>query len=214
MPVGVPGTGYWTERGGGAGDAAPARGALTISSRRCRATARRGSTQEHDFRGNITDIDVVGRTVLPSAFKDQDVVVHLAIERRPQHEGALRIHRQLQRSGPLQRIPGGTALRGASASCSAARSIRWAASTANPPSRSCDIFAGEFERVQRPYPLLDETAPIRPSGYYGMSKAYGEAMGHYYYDTRGLSTIAGSGSACDAVQRRAHSSTAPLSRCG
>ena len=44
------------------------------------------------------------------------------------------------------------------------------------------IFAGEFDKVKRPVPLLDETTPIRPSGYYGASKAYGEALGSYYND--------------------------------
>ena len=47
-----------------------------------------------------------------------------------------------------------------------------------------------FDRVRRPYPLLDESAPIRPSGHYGISKAYGEALGRYYYDYHGISTVA------------------------
>jgi nucleoside-diphosphate-sugar epimerase len=39
------------------------------------------------------------------------------------------------------------------------------------------------------YPLIDETCPIRPDGYYGTSKAYGEALGSYYNDYHGLSSI-------------------------
>lgn len=39
------------------------------------------------------------------------------------------------------------------------------------------------------YPLVDETCPIRPDGYYGTSKAYGEALGSYYKDYHGLSSI-------------------------
>lgn len=51
------------------------------------------------------------------------------------------------------------------------------------------IMAAEFEKVKRPYKLLDETIPIRPSGYYGASKAYGESLGSMYNDYHGISTI-------------------------
>ena len=139
-----------------------------------------GLDEEHDFRGNIADID----SLLP-AFKDQDVVVHLAADRSMKApfestvsynvQGLYNVYQAALRCG-VRRIVFG------SSQHTVGGFYR------DPP--YCDIFAGEFERVQRPYPLLDETAPIRPSGYYGMSKAYGEAMGHYYYDTRGLSTIA------------------------
>ena len=139
-----------------------------------------GLDAEHDFRGNITDID----TLLP-AFKDQDVVVHLAADRSMKApfestvsynvQGLYNVYQAALRCG-VRRIVFG--------------SSQHTVGGFYRDRPYCDIFAGEFERVQRPYPLLDETAPIRPSGYYGMSKAYGEAMGHYYYDTRGLSTIA------------------------
>ena len=139
-----------------------------------------GLDAAHDFRGNIADID----SLIP-AFKDQDVVVHLAADRSMKApfdstvsfniQGLYNVYQAALRCG-VRRIVFG------SSQHTVGGFYR------DPP--YCHIFAGEFDRVQRPYPLLDETAPIRPSGYYGMSKAYGEAMGHFYYDTRGLSTIA------------------------
>jgi NAD+ dependent glucose-6-phosphate dehydrogenase len=52
------------------------------------------------------------------------------------------------------------------------------------------IVAGEFSRLQHGgYPLLDENCPIRPDGYYGVSKACGEALGSYYLDYHNLSSI-------------------------
>jgi NAD+ dependent glucose-6-phosphate dehydrogenase len=139
-----------------------------------------GLDDAHNFRGNITDPDA-----LQAAFRDQEVVVHLAADRSMKAPfestvdynitGLYNVYEAARRCG-VRRIVFG------SSQHTVGGFYR------DPP--YCHIFAGEFERVQRPYPLLDETAPIRPSGYYGMSKAYGEAMGHYYYDIYGISTIA------------------------
>ena len=52
------------------------------------------------------------------------------------------------------------------------------------------IVDGEFGKLKLgEYPLLDETCQIRPDGYYGTSKAYGEALGSYYLDYHGLSSM-------------------------
>ncbi len=52
------------------------------------------------------------------------------------------------------------------------------------------ICDGEFDKLTHgEYPLLDETCQIRPDGYYGTSKAYGEALGSYYKDYHGLKSI-------------------------
>ncbi len=52
------------------------------------------------------------------------------------------------------------------------------------------IVDGEFGKLRHgEYQLLDETCQIRPDGYYGTSKAYGEALGSYYNDYYGLSSI-------------------------
>lgn len=52
------------------------------------------------------------------------------------------------------------------------------------------IVDGEFGKLKLgEYELLDETCQIRPDGYYGTSKAYGEALGSYYLDYHGLSSM-------------------------
>ena len=52
------------------------------------------------------------------------------------------------------------------------------------------IVAGDFAKLDHgQYELIDETCRIRPDGYYGASKAYGEALGSYYLDYHQLSSI-------------------------
>lgn len=51
------------------------------------------------------------------------------------------------------------------------------------------ITEGRYQEVPPSYPLLDETCPIRPDGYYGTAKACGEALGSYYWDYHHLSSL-------------------------
>lgn len=52
------------------------------------------------------------------------------------------------------------------------------------------IADGDFDQlVPDEYALVDESAPIRPDGFYGVSKAFGEAIGSYYNDYHGLASI-------------------------
>jgi nucleoside-diphosphate-sugar epimerase len=51
---------------------------------------------------------------------------------------------------------------------------------------STNHVAGWYE-VQKEYVTPD--MPVRPDGYYGASKAYGEALGRWYHDAFGLSVI-------------------------
>ena len=37
------------------------------------------------------------------------------------------------------------------------------------------------------YPLITHRMPVRPDGYYGVSKEYGEALGRYYHEEHGVS---------------------------
>lgn len=52
------------------------------------------------------------------------------------------------------------------------------------------IADGDFDQLTAgEYALVDESYPIRPDGFYGVSKAFGEAIGSYYADYHQLSSI-------------------------
>ena len=52
------------------------------------------------------------------------------------------------------------------------------------------IADGDFDQLAAgEYALVDETSRIRPDGFYGVSKAFGEAIGSYYSDYHGLASI-------------------------
>ncbi|MBI21161.1 MAG: hypothetical protein CL780_02815 [Chloroflexi bacterium] len=52
------------------------------------------------------------------------------------------------------------------------------------------IFKGKFNKLKKnSYPLIDESYRIRPDGYYGVGKAYGESIGSYYSDYHGISSM-------------------------
>ena len=52
------------------------------------------------------------------------------------------------------------------------------------------VGTGQFEKLEAgKYPLIAEDTMIRPDGFYGVSKAFGEAIGSYYNDYHGLSSI-------------------------
>ena len=51
-----------------------------------------------------------------------------------------------------------------------------------------DLVAGRYEQAGTIAPLTHET-PVRPSGLYGASKVWGEALGRHYADAYGMSVI-------------------------
>lgn len=131
------------------------------------------------FTADLTDLD----GLLP-AFEGQDTVVHLAADRRADGEwasilannfdGTYNVFEAARRAG-VKRIVFASSNH---ATGGFYRDPPWS-----------HIVNGRFDQVERPYPLIDETAPIRPDGYYGMSKAFGEAISSYYHDYHGLSTV-------------------------
>ncbi len=52
------------------------------------------------------------------------------------------------------------------------------------------IVAGRYEGITPSnIPKIDHTMPIRPDGYYGVSKAFGEALGRYYAEKFGMQVV-------------------------
>jgi nucleoside-diphosphate-sugar epimerase len=51
-----------------------------------------------------------------------------------------------------------------------------------------DLVAGRYERLGE-WTRLTHESPVRPSGLYGASKVWGEALGRHYADAHGLSVI-------------------------
>jgi nucleoside-diphosphate-sugar epimerase len=50
------------------------------------------------------------------------------------------------------------------------------------------IVAGRCEGLTPgAYPMVDHQMPIRPDGYYGVAKQYGESLARYYYEEYGMS---------------------------
>ena len=50
------------------------------------------------------------------------------------------------------------------------------------------LVAGRYDEA-RSIPMLTEESPLHPSGLYGASKVWGEALGRHYADAHGLSVI-------------------------
>ncbi len=138
-----------------------------------------GIPEERNFKGNISDMD----SILP-AFEGQDTVVHLAADRSMTADWASALKNNFV----------GTYNVFEAAKIAGVKRVVYGSSQHSTGGYYRDepyryIMAGEFDKVERPYPLLDESIPIRPSGYYGTSKAYGEALGSYYADYHGVSSI-------------------------
>ena len=52
------------------------------------------------------------------------------------------------------------------------------------------VGSGQFDKLEAgAYPLVGEDTMIRPDGFYGVSKAFGEAIGSYYNDYHSVSSI-------------------------
>jgi nucleoside-diphosphate-sugar epimerase len=66
-----------------------------------------------------------------------------------------------------------------------------------------DIVAGRYDGLTS-WPMLTHLSPLRPSGLYGASKVWGEALGRHYSDAHGMSVI------CVRIGR-VHAQDRPLS---
>jgi len=135
--------------------------------------------EDRNFRADIGDLEAI----LP-AFEGQHTVVHLAADRSfvarwesVLHNnviGTYNVFEAARRAGVKRLVVGSSA-------------VAMGGHFFDPPYRQ--ILGGEYDKVTRPYPLIGGDAPVRPLAYYGVSKAYGEALGSFYKDFFGLSAI-------------------------
>jgi len=141
--------------------------------------ARRPMAGLRHFRGSIDKLD----EILP-AFEGQDAVVHLAAD--PSQDASWG-------SVLPNNLIGTYNMYEASRICGVKRIIFASSNHAagmyerDYPYRH--IVRGEYDKVGVwPVPQITHRE-IRPDGYYGVSKAYGEAMGRYYSEEHGISVV-------------------------
>ena len=138
-----------------------------------------GFPEERNFQGDIGDLEAI----LP-AFEGQDTVVHLAADRSFLAKWESALHNNLvgtynvfeaTRRAGVKRIVVGSS------------TVAVGGYFMDQP--YSDILSGQMDKVTRPYPLVDGDVRPRPLGFYGVSKAFGEALGSFYKDFHGLSAI-------------------------
>lgn len=142
--------------------------------------ARRPMEDVRHFRGDISDL----QAILP-AFEGQDAVVHLAAD-------------------PSQTAPWESVLPNnlvgtynALEACRIHGVKRMVFASSNHAVGMYErdhpyhhIVKGQYDQVDvSPIPQVTHTSPVRPDGYYGISKVYAEAAGRYYSEEHGISVI-------------------------
>ena len=142
--------------------------------------ARRSMEDIRHFRGDISDL----QTILP-AFEGQDAVVHLAADP--------------DQNGPWDSIlPNNlVGIYNALEACRIHGVRRMVFASSNHATGMYErdhpyhhIVEGQYDRVDVwPIPQVTHQSEVRPDGYYGASKAYGEALGRYYSEEHGISVI-------------------------
>ena len=51
-----------------------------------------------------------------------------------------------------------------------------------------DIVSGSYDKLEPgEYPFITDRSPVRPDGYYGVSKEYGESLARFYHEDSGIS---------------------------
>ena len=128
---------------------------------------------------NLSDYD----KIVP-AFEGIDTVVHLAAD--PNHQGSWESnleHNIVGTRNVYEAARNGGANRVIFASSNHA--VGFHPLKDNPYKQ---IYDGDFKNIRQPMPPLT-TNMIRPDGYYGVSKAFGESLGSYFHDEYGLSVI-------------------------
>ena len=142
-----------------------------------RGLSRRGVPGVRSYQADIADLDAIA-----PAFAGVDVVVHLAAAvGSPPFEAVLR-----------DNIVGSynvfEAARRAGVSRVVFASSGAVVSGCEQEPAFAALVAGRYAEVSS-VPLLTHESPLHPSGLYGASKVWGEALGRHYADAHGLSVI-------------------------
>lgn len=128
--------------------------------------------------------DIADLAAIAPAFAGQDTVVHLAAfvgepkglaEMLPQNVVGVYNVFEAAREAGVKRVVFGS---------SGAVISGW---EREEPYRA--IAEGRYEDVPPQWPLLGHDAPLRPSGLYGVGKAWGEVLGRLFADRHGMSVI-------------------------
>ncbi|HYB44720.1 MAG TPA: NAD-dependent epimerase/dehydratase family protein [Candidatus Methylomirabilis sp.] len=147
------------------------------SAHELRGLNRRPVAGAQCHRGDIADL-----AAIEPAFAGVDVVVHLAAEVgapsfdavvRSNVVGAYNVFEASRRAGVRRLVfaSSGAVVSGCES---------------EPPFAA--LAAGRYAEVAS-VPLLTHQSPLHPSGLYGASKVWGEALGRHYADAHGLSVI-------------------------
>ena len=135
--------------------------------------------EDRNHLGNLDNFDSVVK-----AFEGKDTVVHLAADRSMKAEwdtvlpynivGLYNVFEAAKICG-VKRVVFGSSQHAVGGNYN------------DEPYKS--ILAAKFDKVKRPYKRIDETTAIRPSGFYGVSKAFGEAIGSIYNEYFGVPSL-------------------------
>ena len=150
-------------------------------------------SREYDLRGldkvSVDDFETVVADlsdlddIIP-AFEESDTVVHLAAD--PNHQGSwdsnlknnIIVTRNVYEAARLSKVN-----RVIFASSNHAVGYK---PLQDIPYKQ--IYKGTYENIRHPIEPIPATE-IRPDGYYGVSKAFGESLGSYFHDEYGVSVI-------------------------
>src|SRR5215472_13730839 len=141
--------------------------------------------------------DIVSLDAIRPAFEGVDTVVHLAAQLGSASWEALRDTNVTGTYNVFEAARQAKVKRVVFASSGATVS----GIESEPPYR--DLVAGRYDGLTS-WPMLTHLSPVRPSGLYGVSKVWGEALGRHYADAHGLSVI------CIRIGR-VHAEDRPLS---
>lgn len=143
-----------------------------------RALNRRAVPHVETHRADLADL-----AAIRPAFEDIDTVVHLAAAAGDAHAADVLLKSNVIGAFNVFEAAHTAGVKRVIFASSGATVSGW---EREPP--LSDLVAGRYEAAGKVAPLTHES-PLRPSGLYGATKIWGEALGRHYSDAHGLSVI-------------------------